>query len=93
MSDLPDQRTRARDWFSDEQVFRELCDAAIAHAATEGEEAFAKDFCGRANLFGLNAMISERQLRELCEIAEVAMPVRLTDREAPPVDVKEPRRD
>jgi hypothetical protein len=77
-------RSRARDWFTDEPVFRELCDAAVAHAATEGEESFAKDFCSRASLFGLNALISERQLRELCEIAEVAMPVRLTDREAPP---------
>jgi hypothetical protein len=68
------QRSRARVWFSDEAEFRQLCGDAVSLATTESEESFAHDMMSRANLYGLNMMLSEKQMRWLCEIADWVLP-------------------
>jgi hypothetical protein len=46
----------------------------MAKASTASGGSAARS--ARANLFGLNAMISDSQMRKLCEIADILMPER-----------------
>ena len=66
--------TTAADWFTKEAEFRQLCGDAVSLAASERGQEFAHEMMLGANKFGLQASITDAQLRWLCKIAEWDVP-------------------
>jgi hypothetical protein len=69
--------TRARDWYRDAYEFRQLCSDAQSQARSEGDQEMAGDMMLKANQYGLDTYLTERQLRNLCRIADHDVPSRV----------------
>lgn len=68
--------TTARDWFTDDYDFRQLCCDALSLARSEGEQEFAHDMMLAANEHGLDTSLSSKQLNWLCQIGDRDPPAR-----------------
>lgn len=66
--------TKAKNWFTDERDFRQLCGDALALAKGEKAEEFAGQMMLAANQHGLETYISGPQLKWLCQLADWEMP-------------------
>lgn len=67
-------KTRAKDWYSDEYEFRQLCGDAQSQAQTESAQEFAAHMVIKAKEHGLETYLSPAQLRWLCQIADHEVP-------------------
>jgi hypothetical protein len=68
----------ARDWFSAHADFCQLCGDAVSQAKGENAQDFAHEMIKAANVYGLEASLTERQLRWLCTLADWEVPQRLS---------------
>lgn len=68
--------TRARDWFTDEHEFRQLCGDAQSQARGESAQEFAAEMVIKANQHGLDTYLSPKQLEWLCTLADWDVPAR-----------------
>lgn len=68
--------TTARDWFSDEYEFRQLCGDAQSQARGESSQNFAAEMIVKAKDKGLDTYLSDKQLVWLCKIADHDVPKR-----------------
>jgi hypothetical protein len=68
--------TRARDWFSDEHEFRQLCGDAQSQATGESSQDFAAEMVIKAKDRGLDTYLSDKQLAWLCKLADWDLPKR-----------------
>lgn len=64
----------ARDWYADEYEFRQLCGDAQSQARSESEQEFAAQMMLKANQYGLDTYITQKQLSWLCNIADHVVP-------------------
>src|SRR5262245_5483662 len=71
--------TRAKDWYRVEYDWRQVCGDAVSQAKGEKAQDFAAKMMQAANRYGLEAFVTEPQLKWLCEIADHHMPKRITD--------------
>lgn len=69
-------QTTARDWFSSEEEFRQLCGDAQSQAVSESAQEFAAQMIIAANQYGLRAYLSPKQLGYLCSLADWDPPMR-----------------
>lgn len=74
---LRDVSAKAKHWFSDVRKFRQLCDVAQSRALGARAEEFTRQMTIAADQHGLEASISESQLRWLCRIANWDVPKRI----------------
>jgi hypothetical protein len=68
--------TTARDWFTDEREFRQLCGDAQSQARGESSQDFAAEIMVKANQHGLDTYLSFKQLEWLCKLADCDVPKR-----------------
>lgn len=69
-------KTRAGEWYKTEEEFLELCRDAVRQARTEGDQEMAHDSLKRAQQYKLETHLSDRQLVNLCRIADHVVPPR-----------------
>ena len=67
----------AADWFDDVSEYRQLCGDAQSQAHSGSAQNFAHDMMLSANLDGLMAPCSERQMAYLCKLADWEIPKRI----------------
>ena len=72
-------KTKAKDWFADENEFRTLCGDAQSQARSEGAQDFAADMVIKAKRYGLETFLSPDQLSYLCTLADWVPPARRTE--------------
>lgn len=65
---------KARDYFTTEAEFRQLCGDAVSEARTESQQEFANEMVRKVNEHGLNTYLSHPQLKFLCSIADWVVP-------------------
>lgn len=70
------ESTKARDWFSDEHEFRQLCGDAQSEAIGESSQDFSAEMVIKAKEHGLETFLSVKQLNWLCSIAGHDIPKR-----------------
>jgi len=68
--------TQAREWFTDEYEFRQLCGDAQSQARDESSQEFAAEMVVKAKEHGLATYLSPRQLEWLCKLADWDLPKR-----------------
>ena len=68
--------TTARDWYSDEYDFRQLCGDAQSQARGESSQDFAAEMVVKAKATGLDTPLSLKQLEWLVKLADHDMPRR-----------------
>jgi hypothetical protein len=68
----------AKEWFTDEREFRQLCGDAQSQAKGESAQDFAADMVIKANKYGLETYVSPKQIEYLCKLADWEVPKRLT---------------
>jgi hypothetical protein len=66
--------TKAADWYTVEYDVRQLCGDAVSQAKSEKDQEFAAEMTKKVIRYGLDAYISEPQLKWLCRIADHSMP-------------------
>lgn len=66
--------TTAKDWFSDEYEFRQLCGDAQSQARGESSQNFAAEMVVKAKAKGLDTFLTGKQLEWLCKIADWDVP-------------------
>lgn len=69
----------AKDWFTDEAEFRQLCGDAQSQAAGESSQDFAAEMVVKAKEHGLATYVSDKQLVWLCKLADWELPKRRAD--------------
>lgn len=69
--------TKAKNWFKDEAEFRQLCGDAQSQANSESAQEFAAQMMIKANQYGLDMFLSDRQLDYLCKLADWDVPKRV----------------
>jgi len=67
--------TKASNWFDDKQKFLDVCARAQGHAANMEAQMFASQMTIRAREHGLNLYVTEKQMKWLCQIADVILPL------------------
>lgn len=67
----------ARDWFTDEAEFRQLCGDAQSQAKGEAAENFSAEMAQKANKYGLNTFLTDGQLKYLCKLADWIPPKKI----------------
>jgi hypothetical protein len=65
---------KARDWFTDDYEFRQLCGDAQSQARGDSAQDFAAEMVIKAKQHGLDTYLSEKQLAFLCKIADWEVP-------------------
>lgn len=70
-------RTKASNWYRHSSEFMQVCQDAVSQARGESDETFAHDMIARARNHGLNTFLSDRQLKNLCRIADHVPPVKI----------------
>jgi hypothetical protein len=68
--------TKAKDWFSDENEFRQLCGDAQSQAFGERAQEFAAEMGVKAKQHGLETFLTPGQLCYLCTLADQVPPAR-----------------
>ncbi len=76
MNNLAAAHTKAKDWFTDEREFRQLCGDAQSQARGESSQDFAAKMVINAKERGLETYVSEKQLAWLCKLADWDEPKR-----------------
>jgi hypothetical protein len=66
----------AGDYFETAERFRQVCGDANSQANNESSMEFAGDMVAKANQYGLNCFITEKQLKWLCRLADIDIPPR-----------------
>jgi hypothetical protein len=66
--------TTAKDWFTDEHEFRQLCGDAQSQARGETSQDFTAEMIIKAKAHGLNTYLSFKQLEWLCKLADWDVP-------------------
>lgn len=72
---MPQSNSTAANWFKDEADFRRICGDAVSMASNESAQEFANKMLVTCKKFGLKTYISEKQLRFLCQLADVEAPL------------------
>lgn len=70
--------TTAADWFATEGDFRTLCGDAQSNAYSERAQEFANSMVTKAKDYGLRTLLSEHQLKWLCELGDWVVPLKKT---------------
>lgn len=67
-------QTRAREWYKTEEEYLEVCRDAVRQAKSEGDQEFSHKMLKSAQQYKLEAFLSQRQLVNLCRIADHVVP-------------------
>lgn len=67
-------KTTAANWFETEAEFRQCCGDAQSQARSEGAQTFAAKMVVMANQWGLETILSEKQVKFLCDVADWVVP-------------------
>lgn len=71
-------QARAREWFKTEEDLLLVCRDAVRQARSEGDQEFAADTLKRAQDYKLEMYVTQKQITNLCRIADHVPPVRRT---------------